>query len=283
MIPIPIPEFKVMNSKKLLKQDKLASVANLLDGKLVKSSDIVAVLEKVIRPNETVAIEGDNQKQAVDLAKALVQVDPAKVNGLRMVMSCVQMPEHLDIFEKGIAKELNCCYIGGQSARLPQMIDAGTVKLGAIHTYLEMFSRMFTDLIPNVCLCVAEAADRNGNLYTGPNTEETPTIIEATACKDGIVIVQVNEIMDELPRIDIQGEWVDIVMKSDEPCYIDPLMTRDPAKITNLHILQAMMIIKGVYARHHIDRTNHGIGYVSAALELLLPTYGEELGGRRKI
>ena len=118
MIPIPIPEFKVMNSKKLLKQDKLASVANLLDGKLVKSSDIVAVLEKVIRPNETVAIEGDNQKQAVDLAKALVQVDPAKVNGLRMVMSCVQMPEHLDIFEKGIAKELNCCYIGGQSARL---------------------------------------------------------------------------------------------------------------------------------------------------------------------
>ncbi|HIW16344.1 MAG TPA: malonate decarboxylase subunit alpha [Firmicutes bacterium] len=283
MIPIPIPEFKVMNSKKLLKQDKLASVANLLDGKLVKSSDIVAVLEKVIRPNETVAIEGDNQKQAVDLAKALVQVDPAKVNGLRMVMSCVQMPEHLDIFEKGIAKELNCCYIGGQSARLPQMIDAGTVKLGAIHTYLEMFSRMFTDLIPNVCLCVAEAADRNGNLYTGPNTEETPTIIEATACKDGIVIVQVNEIMDELPRIDIQGEWVDIVMKSDEPCYIDPLMTRDPAKITNLHILQAMMIIKGVYARHHIDRMNHGIGYVSAALELLLPTYGEELGLKGKI
>ena len=175
MIPVSIPEFKVMNSKKLLKQEKLASIANLLDGKIVKSSDIVAVLENVIRPNETVAIEGDNQKQAVDLAKALVQVDPAKVNGLRMVMSCVQMPEHLDIFEKGIANELNCCYVGGQSARLPQMIDAGTVKIGAIHTYLEMFSRMFTDLIPNVCLCVAEAADRNGNLYTGPNTEETPT------------------------------------------------------------------------------------------------------------
>ena len=37
MIPIPIPEFKVMNSTKLLKQDTLASVANLLDGKLVKA------------------------------------------------------------------------------------------------------------------------------------------------------------------------------------------------------------------------------------------------------
>ena len=110
------------------------------------------MLEKVIRPNETVAIEGDNQKQAVDLAKALVQVDPAKVNGLRMVMSCVQMPEHLDIFEKGIAKELNCCYIGGQSARLPQMIAPRTVKPGAIPTQPELFSRMFRALIPPVCL-----------------------------------------------------------------------------------------------------------------------------------
>ena len=283
MIPIPIPEFKVMDSKKRLKAEKMASVASLMDGKIVKTSDIVTILESVIRPNETVALEGDNQKQAVELARALVKVDPAKVNGLRMVMSCTQMDEHLDIFEKGIAKELNVAYIGNMAARLPKMMDEGTVKLGAIHTYLEMFSRMFTDLIPNVCLCVAEAADKDGNLYTGPNTEETPTIIEATACKDGIVIVQVNEIVDKLPRIDIQGEWVDIIMKSDEPCSIEPIMTRDPAKITNLHVLQAMMIMKGIYAKHHVDRMNHGIGYVSAALELMLPTYGEELGLKGKI
>ncbi|MGI6028282.1 MAG: malonate decarboxylase subunit alpha [Candidatus Heteroscillospira sp.] len=283
MIPVPIPEFKVMDSKKRLKAEKLASVSQLLDGKFVKSSDIVALLENVIRSNETVALEGDNQKQAADLSRALASVDPAKVNGLRMVMSCTQMDEHLDIFEKGIAKELNVSYVGNMSARLPKMIDAGTVKLGAIHTYLELFSRMFTDLIPNVCLCVAEAADKEGNLYTGPNTEETPTIIEATACKDGIVIVQVNEIVDKLPRIDIQSEWVDVIMKSDVPCSIEPLMTRDPAKITNLHILQAMMILKGIYAKHNVDRMNHGIGYVSAALELMLPTYGEELGLKGKI
>lgn len=283
MIPVSIPEFKVMDSKKRLKAEKLASVSSMLDGKIVKTADIVKVLENVIRPNETVALEGDNQKQAVELSRALAQVDPAKVNGLRMVMSCTQMDEHLDIFEKGIAHELNVAYVGNMSARLPKMIDAGTVKIGAIHTYLEMFSRMFTDLIPNVCLCVAEAADKDGNLYTGPNTEETPTIIEATACKDGVVIVQVNEIVDKLPRIDIQGEWVDIIMKSDEPCTIEPIMTRDPAKITNLHILQAMMIMKGIYAKHNVDRMNHGIGYVSAALELMLPTYGEELGLKGKI
>ena len=35
MIPIPIPEFKVMDSKKRLKAEKMASVASLLDGKIV--------------------------------------------------------------------------------------------------------------------------------------------------------------------------------------------------------------------------------------------------------
>lgn len=283
MIPVAIPEFKVMNSKKLMKAEKMQSIAGLLDGKFAKSTDIVEILSKVIRSNETVALEGDNQKQAVDLSRALTQLDPEAINGLRMVMSCTQMDEHLDIFEKGIAHELNVAYVGNMAARLPKMIDAGTVKIGAIHTYLEMFSRMFTDLIPNVCLCVAEAADKEGNLYTGANTEETPTIIEATAFKDGVVIVQVNEIVEKLPRVDIQADWIDVIMKSDEPCSIEPLMTRDPAKITNLHVLQAMMIMKGVYAKHHVERMNHGIGYVSAALELMLPTYGEELGLKGKI
>ena len=283
MIPIPIPEFKVWDSKKKIKEEKLKSVAGLLDGKVVKSANIVALLENVIRSGETIAIEGDNQKQAADLSRALAQVDPAKVNNLRVAMSCPQMDEHLDIFDKGIAHELNFSYGGNASARLPKMIEAGTLKLGAIHTYLEMFSRMFTDLTPNVCLCVAEEADLEGNLYTGPNTEETPTIIEATAFKDGVVIVQVNKIVDKVTRIDIQGGWVDIIMQSDEPCSIEPIMTRDPAKITNLHVLQAMMILKGIYAKHHVDRMNHGIGYVSAAVELLLPTYGEELGLKGKI
>ena len=283
MIPIPIPEFKVMDSKKRLKAEKMAGISSLMDGKFVKSSDIVKVLESVIRSGETVAMEGDNQKQAADLCRAMTKVDPAKVNNLRMVMSCVQMPEQLDIFEEGIARELNVAFIGTQSSRLPKMIDAGTVKIGAIHTYLELFSRLFTDLVPNVCLCCAEAADKDGNLYTGPNTEETPTIVEATAFTDGIVIFQVNEIVDKLPRVDIPSEWVDVIMKSDERSVIEPLMTRDPAKITDLHVLQAMMTLKGVYAKHHVTRMNHGIGYVAAAIELLLPTYGEELGLKGKI
>ncbi len=70
------------------------------------------------------------------------------------------------------------------------MIEDKTMKLGDIHTYLELYGRLFIDLIPNVVLVAADKADRQGNLYTGYNTEETPTIVEAAAFKDGIVIVK---------------------------------------------------------------------------------------------
>jgi malonate decarboxylase alpha subunit len=45
----------------------------------------------------------------------------------------------------------------------------------------------------------------------------------------------------------------------------------------------AMLVIRGVYEKHRITRLNHGIGFDTAAIELLLPTYGESLGLRGKI
>ena len=35
----------------------------------------------------------------------------------------------------------------------------------------------------------------------------------------------------------------------------------------------AMMAIKGIYAEYGVQRLNHGIGFDTAAIELLLPTY----------
>lgn len=141
---------------------------------------------------------------------------------------------------------------------------------------------MFTGLIPNVCLCVAEEADRYGNLYTGNNTEETPTIIEATAFKSGVVIVQVNKLVDKVTRIDVPGEWVDVVVPTEEPCIIEPIMTRDPAIIKDVHVLQGMMAIKGIYAKHLVTRMNHGIGFNTAAIETgwikSVVAFGSELG-----
>jgi len=199
-----------------------------------------------------------------------------------MVMTCPQIKEHLDIFDLGIARDLDFSFSGKNDKRIYQMIVDGKIKVGAIHTYLELYSRYFTDLTPNVVLCVAELADKNGNLYTGNNTEDTPTIVEAAAFKSGIVVVQANEIVDKLPRIDIPGDWVDYVVQADEPCALEPLMTRDPAIIKDEHVMMAMIALKGVYAKHLVNRMNHGIGFASAAIELLLPTYGEELGLKGK-
>ena len=53
-------------------------------------------------------------------------------------------------------------------------------------------------------------------------------IAEATAFKSGVVVAQVNELTDKLPRIDIPSDWVDFVVQSPTPHYIEPLFTRDP-------------------------------------------------------
>ena len=44
-----------------------------------------------------------------------------------------------------------------------------------------------------------------------------------------------------------------------------------------------MLVIRGIYERHQVRSLNHGIGFDTAAIELLLPTYGESLGLRGKI
>lgn len=217
------------------------------------------------------------------MSESLAKVDSNKVNHLHMIIPSISRTEHLDLFEDNIAEVLDFSYAGSQSLRISQMIQDGNLKVGSIHTYLELYARLFVDLIPNICLVAADKADRNGNLYTGNNTEETPTLIEAAAFNDGIVIAQVNEITDTLDRVDIPGGWVDYIVESPEPYFIKALFTKDPRNITELQVLMGMMCIKGIYAKHKVKTLNHGIGFNTAAIELLLPTYGESLGLKGKI
>jgi malonate decarboxylase alpha subunit len=255
----------------------------LVTGRIADPSKMTALLEAVIEPGDRVCIEGNNQKQADFLARALVQANPAVLHDLHILQSVLALPEHLDIFEKGIASKLDFSFSGPQAVRLARLMQSGQIEVGAIHTYLELYGRYFVDLTPRVSLIAAEAADRHGNLYTGPNTEDTPAIVEATAFRNGIVIAQVNEIVDVLPRIDIPADWVDFVVPAPTPYYIEPLFTRDPAQISEIQVLMAMMAIKGIYAEYGVQRLNHGIGFDTAAIELLLPTYAESLGLKGKI
>jgi malonate decarboxylase alpha subunit len=265
------------------KNRRLDLLALRSGSKVIEADRIDEALANLIQPHDRVSLEGDNQKQADFLAEALSQADPTRLHDLHLLISSVSLAAHLNVFERGIASRLDLAFAGPQSLRLAQLVEDKIVTIGAIHTYVELYARMFVDLPPNVALLCAEAADEQGNLYTGPNTEDTPTIAEATAFHDGIVIVQVNRIVEKLPRVDIPGDWVDVVVVSPKPYKLEPLFTRDPGKIGRVEILKAMLAIRGVYERHDVVSLNHGIGFDTAAIELILPTYGEELGLRGRI
>jgi len=265
------------------KARRLERAAQFCTGKVLDPRRIVEALESILQPGDRLALEGNNQKQADFLSRSLAKVNPAAIHDIHLLISTISRPEHLDIFEKGIARKLDFSFAGPQSLRLAQLLEDGKLEVGAIYTYVELYARMFVDLTPNVALVCAVQADRQGNLYTGPNTEDTPTIVEAAAFRHGVVIAQVNEIVDVLPRVDIPASWVDFIVEADRPFAIEPLFTRDPRHIDELQILMAMMVIRGIYERHGVATLNHGIGFDTAAIELLLPTYGQALGLRGKI
>ncbi|SEF05888.1 malonate decarboxylase alpha subunit [Burkholderia sp. WP9] len=268
------------------KHRRLARVASIADGMVLPTEGIVEVLQALVAPGDRVVVEGNNQKQADFLSRSLAKVDPEVVHDLHLIIPSVSRAEHLDLFERGIARKLDFAYAGAQSLRISQFLQDGILEIGAIHTYIELYARLYVDLTPNVVLCAGYKADREGNLYTGPSTEDTPSLVEAAAFRDGIVIAQVNEIVDDpkdLPRVDIPGSWIDFVVQADKPFFIEPLFTRDPRLITPIQVLMAMMAIRGIYEKHQVQSLNHGIGFNTAAIELILPTYGEKLGLKGKI
>jgi malonate decarboxylase alpha subunit len=265
------------------KARRLAALERLANGKVLPTARIIEALETLVKPGDRVALEGNNQKQADFLSRSFADVDPAKIHEIHLLISSISRREHLTLFERGIARKLDFAYAGPQSLRVAQLLEDGKLEVGAIHTYIELYARMFVDLTPNIALVCAERGDAHGNLYTGPNTEDTPTIVEAAAFHQGIVIAQVNELTEHLPRVDIPGSWVDFVVVADKPYAIEPLFTRDPRVIGELQVLTAMMVIRGIYEYHRVTSLNHGIGFDTAAIELLLPTYGERLGLKGKI
>ncbi len=59
---------------------------------------------------------GDTQWiNGIGLATALAEADSAKIHDLHRVQSGVVLPEHLDVFERGIPKRLDFAYSGPQS------------------------------------------------------------------------------------------------------------------------------------------------------------------------
>ena len=265
------------------KADRMARVGKLARGKFVSPDKVSAVLRKILEPGDRLCLEGDNQKQADFLANELAKLGPKDLRDLHLVMSCITLPAHIQLFEKGLVRQVDFCYAGPQGTAVADLVRRGKFPVGAIHTYNELYARYYIDLTPRVALIAAAKADRKGNLYLAANTEETPAIVEPTAFSDGIVFAQVNEIVDKLPRIDIPADQVDLIVQAPYPMHLQALFTRDPAAITDVQVLMAMVALRGIYEKYEVQSLNHGVGFNTAAIELLLPTYGERLGLKGKI
>src|SRR5260221_14264478 len=230
-----------------------------MEGPILPKTKIIEALETLVVSGDRIVLEGDNQKQADFLSRSLVKVDAKKLHDLHLIISSISRPEHLTLFELGIAKKVDFGFAGPQSLRVSQLLEDGKLEIGAIHPYVELYARLLVDLVPNVVLVCAEQADGEGNLYTGPNTEDTPVIVEAAAFHDGIVIVQVNQIVDKLPRVDIPASWIDVVIEADRPFAIEPQFTRDPRHLNEVQILIGIMVIPGIYERHQDHLLDHRI------------------------
>lgn len=271
------------SSRRQNKRLRVQRAAKVADGKFVKAEDIGELLAQVIEAGDTLCLEGDNQKQADFLAKELAKLDASQLKDLHLVMSCITLPEHIELFKKGVVSRVDFCYAAPQGEEVAELLQAGNFPIGAIHTYNELYARYYVDLTPRVALIAAAQADRDGNLFLAANTEETPAIVEPTAFSDGVVVAQVNEIVDALPRVDIPADQVDFVVEAPYPMHLTALFTRDPAAITEVQVFMAMIALKGIYAEYEVASLNHGVGFNTAAVELLLPTFGEELGMKGKI
>ena len=252
MNSVEVSNQKSWTTRRERKNRRLQRVARYCSDRVLDSGKIIEAMEELVEPGDRVCLEGNNQKQADFLSRMLVQVNAERIHDLHLLISVLSRPEHMDLFERGIANRVDFSFSGPQAVRLAEMVAKSRIRIGGIHTYLELYGRYFIDLTPDVSFIAADCADKEGNLYTGANTEETPVIAEATAFRDGVVVAQVNEIRNRLPRVDIPGSWVDLIVVADRPYAIEPLFTRDPASITDVQILMAMLVIRGVYERHMV-------------------------------
>lgn len=134
-------EPKIWDKRRRLKKERLSRLKQ--NGKVIPTENIVAALEAVIEPGNKVVLEGNNQKQADFLARSLCELNPDKVHDLHMIIPSMSLPEHLDVFEKGIARKLDFSYSAHKASEHHSFLKTVHWKFGAVHTYIELYSRLY--------------------------------------------------------------------------------------------------------------------------------------------
>ena len=157
---------------------------------------------------------------------------PGTVHDLHMVQSVLasaRAPRHL----RAAASRSGSTSPIRARRRAPgiaQMLG-GRIAIGAIHTYLELFGALFRR--PDAATSRWSPAQRPSGrqpLHRARTPKTRRPSSRRPPSSNGIVIAQVNEIVDRVPRVDIPGDWVDFVVQAAKPHFIEPLFTRDPRR-----------------------------------------------------
>src|SRR5438094_568877 len=114
------------------KMRRVERVRRLARGKFVSPANVPQVLKRIIEPGDTVCLEGDNQKQADFLANQLASLDRKDLRDLHLVMSCITLPAHIDLFKKGMVRQVDFCYAGPQGTAVADLVKAKKFPVGAI-------------------------------------------------------------------------------------------------------------------------------------------------------
>jgi malonate decarboxylase alpha subunit len=110
------------------KNRRMESVRPWMHGPVLQAGRIIDALHLVIQPSDRIVLEGDNQKQADFLSRSLVKCDPKALYDLHLVISSISRPEHLTLFELGIAKKVDFSFAGSQSVRIAQLLEDGAIR-----------------------------------------------------------------------------------------------------------------------------------------------------------
>src|SRR6202035_4164063 len=115
------------------KRRRIELVKRWMRGPILPKEKIIEALETLIVSGDRIVLQGDNQKQADFLSRSLVKADPKELHDLHLIISSISRPEHLTLFEVGIAKNVDFAFAGPQSLRVSQLLEDGKLSIGAIH------------------------------------------------------------------------------------------------------------------------------------------------------
>src|SRR5260370_8138370 len=114
------------------KERRMQAVMRWMSGPIRPTDKTVEALEALVVAGDRIVMEGDNQKQADFLSRSLAKVDPKKIHDLHLIISSISRPEHLTLFDLGIAKKVDFAFAGPQTSRLPQLLEHAVLKIAPI-------------------------------------------------------------------------------------------------------------------------------------------------------